>query len=486
MRPSHRRKLLAVVIYIFLTTGTETRHPDQKSDQHYKYVKNNKETLNHEQVPNITESNSSSSVDPRSAGKIHLSQASGTSEFRNMNENDVSIRDSRSLGYRTGGYPKFPMNEAYSVSSGANYMRSTTKECGERSVFHDLEKKTLQPSGRIIGGSPVPYGAYPWTANMELKYGEQSHHHCGGAIIGPHHVLTAAHCVKGFKTSEFSIKVGDDSRSTPDENEQTFDIDKWIIHPMFQKGGAYSNDVAVIKIKSVKGIKQSATVAAACLPTRLTPYTHGTWCYVSGWGVTNTADYEHKPDRLQAASIPLLAAEVCERETVHGKIQFGPGMVCAGYLQGTVDACGGDSGGPLVCEVNGSFNVLGIVSWGSSCAKPNKPGVYTKVQYYLDWINDAVEKLNGDSYDGNIRVNRLEQKSLPCFLAPKILLTLGKRARYARFFYQTFMDKSLNWHKKSNSARFSVRSSLGMLPLRASTRQFTWSLRRQYRSYDSR
>ncbi|KAA0202186.1 hypothetical protein HAZT_HAZT007185 [Hyalella azteca] len=287
------------------------------------------------------------------------------------------------------------MNDAtYSAASSATYVRTgAERDCGQRSIFHDLEKKSLRPSGRIIGGSSVPYGAYPWMANMELKYGRETHHHCGGAIIGPHHILTAAHCLVGFKPSEFVIKVGDDHRSSIDDNEQTFEVEGWIVHPKFQEGGTYANDVAVIRLKGEQGITSSAAVSAACLPTRLTPYTHGTWCYVSGWGVTNAADYENKPDSLQAASVPLLAAEVCQGEAVLGKMQFGPGMVCAGYLQGTVDSCGGDSGGPLVCEVNGSFNVLGIVSWGSSCAKPNKPGVYTKVQYYIDWINESVENL---------------------------------------------------------------------------------------------
>jgi secreted trypsin-like serine protease len=73
-------------------------------------------------------------------------------------------------------------------------------------------------------------------ANMELKYGRETHHHCGGAIIGPHHILTAAHCLVGFKPSEFVIKVGDDHRSSIDDNEQTFEVEGWIVHPKFQEG----------------------------------------------------------------------------------------------------------------------------------------------------------------------------------------------------------------------------------------------------------
>ncbi len=92
--------------------------------------------------------------------------------------------------------------------------------------------------------------------------------------------------------------------------------------------------------------------------------------------------------------MPLLDVEQCMSRQVYGPNRLGSGMFCAGFLEGGVDTCQGDSGGSLACKVTGDGGdrhvLMGLTSWGYGCGRPNRPGVYTKVIDYLDWI---VEKM---------------------------------------------------------------------------------------------
>lgn len=88
--------------------------------------------------------------------------------------------------------------------------------------------------------------------------------------------------------------------------------------------------------------------------------------------------------------VPFIPLDVCRNESDY-KTSVTQGMMCAGYMEGQRDACQGDSGGPLVCL----GNQAGITSWGSGCAQPLKPGVYTDVAFYKNWILEKVAENNG-------------------------------------------------------------------------------------------
>ncbi|KAK4307182.1 hypothetical protein Pmani_021033 [Petrolisthes manimaculis] len=290
---------------------------------------------------------------------------------------------SRRADFRHGGYPKFPLAEPTLASEILRTEDTLTApgNCG----------RVATP--RIVGGSTSIYGNHPWQVEIEIyKRGDGFIHHCGGAIISPLHVLTAAHCLKqpALSRHDFRIKVGDHNLRQSDQDEQMFEVENFTTHPDFAVGGHYNNDVAVIKIKAQRGegFQMSRFVTPACLPTSYTSYTPGTHCQVSGWGLTDADNYFSKPHVLHSTEVLLLSDTKCKE--LHSLRGYGQGMICAGHLDGGRDSCNGDSGGPLACNIDGTHILMGLVSWGKNCGQPSLPGVYTDIQYYLNWIKSVM------------------------------------------------------------------------------------------------
>ncbi|XP_072508615.1 anionic trypsin-like [Notamacropus eugenii] len=138
------------------------------------------------------------------------------------------------------------------------------------------------------------------------------------------------------------------------------------------------NDIMLIKLETPAILNRQ--VAPIALPQSCA--STGTRCLISGWGSTLSHGVDY-PNLLQCLSAPLLSDAECQASYPRRVTE---NMVCAGFLKGSKDSCQGDSGGPLVC--NGELQ--GIVSWGLGCAVKNKPGVYTKVCNYVDWIEETI------------------------------------------------------------------------------------------------
>ena len=91
---------------------------------------------------------------------------------------------------------------------------------------------------------------------------------------------------------------------------------------------------------------------------------------------------------LRSAVVPLISNEQCNTYYESGELRNG--MMCAGYELGGIDSCKGDSGGPLICPDKDRHYIYGVVSWGQGCGQERKPGVYSEVRHYLQWINDNI------------------------------------------------------------------------------------------------
>ncbi|XP_050720144.1 uncharacterized protein LOC127000445 isoform X2 [Eriocheir sinensis] len=269
--------------------------------------------------------------------------------------------------------------------SPATPTEALPETCGRR-VVEDNPMAPIMEKPKIVSGhTPLP-GAHPWMVAIYLRTKTGPKQSCGGAVLSEDVVLTAAHCVVKYPPSTYILKIGDFNVEEEEEGQQEFRVSSIAIHPKFDKGPYLNNDVALLRIKrkNGRGIQFGRNVQPLCLvPSRWT-YPSLLNCTVAGWGSLGIALGYSKV--LQSALLPILPQSTCQADHVYGPTRLTEGMYCAGYLEGGVDTCQGDSGGPMVCLVEGRHTVVGITSWGHGCARPNKPGVYTKLTHYLSWL----------------------------------------------------------------------------------------------------
>ncbi|NXG23248.1 UROK protein, partial [Grallaria varia] len=255
--------------------------------------------------------------------------------------------------------------------------------CGQRSISKHF---------KIVGGRRAEVESQPWIAGIFQNIRGMDHFLCGGSLIDPCWVLTAAHCFhmpsrRQLNKSAYKVFLGKSILNVTDDKEQAFMVDDIISHPDFTDDtGGNENDIALIRIRTTSGqcAVESKYVRTVCLPERNLYLKENTRCEIAGYGKQDFYDIFYA-QRLMSATVNIISQRKCEYE-YYDSIRVTNNMVCAGDPTWQVDACKGDSGGPMVCEHNGRMMVYGIVSWGDGCAKENKPGVYTRVTQYLNWI----------------------------------------------------------------------------------------------------
>lgn len=231
----------------------------------------------------------------------------------------------------------------------------------------------------IVGGQDAIAHEFPFQASIQYKSGE---HFCGGSLIKPNWVLTAAHCMD-IPKERMQVVMGLHDR-TKTEGVETFEVADIIIHHKYSS--ALEFDIALIELK---GNSKQTPIALNEEELRISPVKQ-TMVWVSGWGMLRSGGFK-LPNILQKVEVPLVSQDECNAPASYdGDIK--DHMICAGFKQGGKDSCQCDSGGPLFMKSENTFSLVGIVSYGDGCARPNKYGVYTKVNYFTSWIEQQTNK----------------------------------------------------------------------------------------------
>jgi len=246
-------------------------------------------------------------------------------------------------------------------------------------------------SPAIVGGREADPGEWPWQVALIHANGDfYLDQFCGGSLIDPQWVLTAAHCAVDRDPGQLQVVVGIHNLQSPDEGYVVRDVSQIIVHPDYGLATRFDSDIALLKLASPVNYRPGAGAVLPIAGVRLVPPDAGALVgresTVTGWGNRSAFDYDF-PATLHEVEVPIVSNAECA--TTYGS-SLTPNMVCAGLPEGGKDSCQGDSGGPLVVYNPGQvrWELAGIVSWGYGCAQPGEPGVYTRITSFRQWTLD--------------------------------------------------------------------------------------------------
>eukprot|EP00112_Aurelia_sp_Birch-Aquarium-sp1_P007983 Seg1871.3 transcript_id=Seg1871.3/GoldUCD/mRNA.D3Y31 product="Transmembrane protease serine 9" protein_id=Seg1871.3/GoldUCD/D3Y31 len=230
------------------------------------------------------------------------------------------------------------------------------------------------PLQRVISGKNAARGSWPW--QILMLYGGRPI--CGGTLINPTTVVTAAHCVSGreAQAASFRVRVGEHDTRATEGSEVDIPVSRIISHPSYSRR-TIDFDVAVMKL--ARPATLGKFVKTACLPAVGQAPAAGSTCYITGFGkVRHPGNMHHT---LQQAPLKVVSQQECTRlNTGSTGLAISSRMICAGNGAGTTQSgCHGDSGGPFVCNSGGKWYLQGAVSWGSgTCSAASTYTVFAK------------------------------------------------------------------------------------------------------------
>uniref|UniRef100_A0A1I8MBL3 Peptidase S1 domain-containing protein n=1 Tax=Musca domestica TaxID=7370 RepID=A0A1I8MBL3_MUSDO len=248
-------------------------------------------------------------------------------------------------------------------------------------AYFDAMDAAGNPQDRIVGGENVPDGEYVrYQVSLQYLKNNTNRHFCGGSIITPNRILTAAHCVVGQNPERISVLAG--VIDLQDESGSRAQVTKIDTHEGYE--ALKCNDIAILDIEpplELDGMRMDSINVDYSEQVGSDETT-----LLTGWGsIRQSRASPVYPNHLQMLNFRTMENSVCKRKMRN----LTETEICAKALRGT-GACAGDSGGPLVMDRDGETIQVGIVSYGRRKCGSDGLDVYTRVGMFNEWIKERI------------------------------------------------------------------------------------------------